>query len=226
MAKAGKYFSRRKKETALLVDPDKFHFQTAADFDRAVHEISPSYIFTGGSFLSTGKTEEVIRFFKQRYSLPVILFPGDYAQLTSLADAVLFLTLLSGRNAEYLAAQQIKAAPLLKNTDIDVLSTAYILIEGGKLSTVQYITQTLPIPRNKPDLAVATALAGELMGMRYVYLEAGSGAAYPVPYETVKAVAAATALPVIVGGGIKPCEVTRYHEAGANLVVLGTYFEK
>jgi len=226
MANKPVFFSRQKHEIALLIDPDKFDRYSGKKFISIFSDISPSYFFVGGSFLSKQRTAEVVRELKSRFSLPVILFPGDYAQLVPDADALLFLNLLSGRNPEYLAAQQVKAAPLIRRWNLKVLPTAYLLIESGNLTTVQYITQTLPIPRDKTDLTLATALAGQYMGMQYIYLEAGSGALKPVPLGTVKAVSREIALPLIVGGGIKPGMEKDYFEAGANVVVMGSFFEK
>ena len=225
MSNKRSFFSKDKHETALLIDPDKFNGDFKEKLPAILKELSPSYFFVGGSFLSNQRTTEVIRYLKRCFSLPVILFPGDYAQLVPHADAVLFLSLLSGRKPEYLAAQQVKAAPLLKQWQLRVLPTAYILIEGNKTTTVQYITQTLPVPRDKTDLVLATALAGQYMGMQLIYLEAGSGAHLPIPLETVRAVSEEISLPLIVGGGIKPSMEKDYFDAGANVVVMGTFFE-
>jgi len=218
-------FSPEEKSLAVLIDPDKFYSGSLTVLEDTVKKYAPSYFFVGGSFLTRAVTEKVIDTLKSRFSLPVILFPGDYAQLTPKADAVLFLSLLSGRNPEYLAGQQVKAAPLLYQWQIPVLSTGYILVDSGSLTTVQYLTQTLPVPRTKPDLAVATALAAQMMGMQNVYLEAGSGAERPVPLEMVKQVREHITVPLIVGGGISVDRLTDYFEAGANVVVIGTYFE-
>ncbi len=220
------FFSKDDFKTIVLVDPDRFDEAQTEVFKEKINRINPAYFFVGGSFMSRGETEKTVRLLKKHFTIPVILFPGDYAQLTPLADAVLFLTLLSGRNPEYLAAQQVKAAPLIKRWNLPVISVAYLLVDGGKLTTVNYITQTVPLPQDKPGLAVATALAGQYMGMKAVYLEAGSGALRPVPVDLVQAVAQAVDIPVIVGGGIKNLNlIEKYRRAGANAVVIGTVLE-
>ncbi|NPA43668.1 MAG: geranylgeranylglyceryl/heptaprenylglyceryl phosphate synthase [Chlorobi bacterium] len=225
MARRHIRISRDRHGLAVLVDPDKFDPEAAGRLALAVDRYRPSWLFVGGSFTTKEAVADTITALQTRFDLPVILFPGDYAQLVPHADAVLFLTLLSGRNPEYLAGQQVKAAPLIARWNIPVLPTAYLLVESGNLTTVRYVTQTLPIPRDKPELAVATALAARYMGMQYVYLEAGSGASLPVPLEMVEAVSRSSGLPVIVGGGIKPERIEDYYRAGAHVVVIGTHFE-
>ncbi len=220
------FFTKDGFKTVVLVDPDRFDETDIEGFKEKINRISVSMFFVGGSFISRGNTEKTVRFLKKHFSMPVLLFPGDYAQLTPVADAVLFLTLLSGRNSEYLVGQQVKAAPLIKRWQMPVVSVAYLLIDGGRLSTVQYITQTVPLPQDKPELVVATALAGQFMGMDAVYLEAGSGADIPVSLEIVRRVSKAVDIPVIVGGGIRDFSLLEmYREAGASAAVIGTWFE-
>jgi len=226
MANIERLITPQSRLMALLIDPDKPRSYQSPGLEETVVRYRPDFFLVGGSFLDKNLTEEAVKELKSRFDLPVILFPGDYAQLTPAADGVLFLTLLSGRNPEYLAGQQVKAAPLIRRWNIPVLPTAYLLVESGTLTTVQYITQTLPIPREKMSLAVATALAAQFMGMQYVYLEAGSGARHPVPLEMVREVRKQIALPLIVGGGIHPAHIEAYFNAGANVVVIGTYFEE
>jgi len=210
----------------VLADPDKLEAERLDAWLERIRPLNPSIILVGGSYMDGGSTDALVRKLKQHIDWPVILFPGDFAQLTPAADAVLFLTLLSGRNPEYLAGQQVKAAPVIRQMQLPVIPTAYLLIDGGNMTTVQYITQTLPLPAGKPSLAVATALAGQYMGMEAVYLEAGSGALRPVPLETVEQVARAVDIPVIVGGGIKDLALVEdYFRAGANWVVVGTLLE-
>jgi putative glycerol-1-phosphate prenyltransferase len=221
------FFSTGKKEIAFLIDPDTFSSRRIHRLRELVNDFSPSYFFVGGSFLTSGNSDAIVRLLKARFDLPVILFPGDHAQISPAADAILFLSLLSGRNPEYLIGQQVKAAPLIKKTGLTVIPTAYLLIDGGNITTVQYVTGTTPIPADKPDLIVATALAGQYMGMKAVYLEAGSGAKQFIAPETVEIVKKNVSLPLIIGGGIKHREqIKTFFEAGADVVVLGTLIEK
>ncbi len=226
MSKGNLFFSKKEKSLAILIDPDKFSEKHTSYLKELADKFSPSYFLVGGSFMSQGDLEWTVLTLKEHFHLPVILFPGDFTQITGKADALLFLTLLSGRNPEYLAGQQVKAAPFLKKAKINVIPVAYLLIDGGKLTTVQYITQTLPLPNDKKDLILATALAGQYMGMQAVYLEAGSGALQPVSTGMVKFISENTNVPLIVGGGIKPDQIKTYFNAGANVVVIGTEFEK
>ncbi len=221
------FFDKQSRHRILLIDPDKVEAGFYDELEHKTRHFRPDMFFVGGSFSAGGDTGATVSELKSKTSKPVILFPGDYAQLTPRADAVLFLNLLSGRNPEYLAGQQVKAAPVIRRLGLPVIPTAYLLVDGGTLTTVQYITQTLPIPADKIDLAVATALAGQYMGMQLVYLEAGSGARRPVSLQMLSAVARAVQIPVIVGGGIRDLDaVETYLDAGANGVVIGTMFEK
>ena len=164
---------------------------------------------------------------KKQTSLPVVLFPGSPEQVTEHADVLLFLSLVSGRNADLLIGRHVEAAPLIMAMDIETIATAYLLVGDGPLTTAAYITQTLPIPSAKPELAVATASAAVLLGMQAIYLDAGSGAANSIPTEVVSAVSNAVDVPIIVGGGIRDFEgMERVWAAGADLVVLGTVLEK
>jgi putative glycerol-1-phosphate prenyltransferase len=184
-------------------------------------------ILIGGSHLSKGNTEELVKNAKKQTSLPVVLFPGSPEQVTEHADVLLFLSLVSGRNADLLIGRHVEAAPLIMAMDIETIATGYLLVGDGPLTTAAYITQTLPIPSAKPELAVATASAAVLLGMQAIYLDAGSGAANSIPTEVVSAVSNAVDVPIIVGGGIRDFEgMERVWAAGADLVVLGTVLEK
>jgi len=208
---------------ALLIDPDKSHGNTWPD---SILQL-PDVLLVGGSLLTHGRIDACIRQLRARTDRPVFLFPGHSMQLSKLADGILFLSLLSGRNPEYLIGQQVVAAPWLKRSGLEVLPTGYLLIDGGRPSSVAYITQTQPIPRDKPGLAVATAQAAELLGMRLLYLEAGSGAQYPVPPELIEAIRQEVDLPLIVGGGLRePSQVQSAARAGASLLVVGTAAER
>ena len=216
------------KRFAVLLDPDKT--PSGEDLYHWLNEIEQSGatdILIGGSHLSKGNTEELVKNAKKQTSLPVVLFPGSPEQVTEHADVLLFLSLVSGRNADFLIGRHVEAAPLIMAMDIETVATAYMLIGDGPLTTAAYITQTLPIPSAKPELAVATAAAAVLLGMQAVYLDAGSGASNSIPTEVVSAVSNAVDVPIIVGGGIRDFDgMERAWAAGADLVVLGTVLEK
>ncbi len=213
--------NKGKKSLAILIDPDK-------SFDeKLLQNIKPDYIFVGGSLLKKDNLDDCILRIKKIMDIPVIIFPGDFTQISKHADGIMFLSLISGRNPEYLIGQHIKAAPVLAQTDLDIISTGYILIENGKTTSVEYISNTCPIPRDKPEIAFATALAGQMLGMQTIYLEAGSGALQPVPLKTVNLVAEKLGVPIIVGGGIRTREeIEKYFAVGADIVVVGTAFEQ
>jgi len=213
--------NKGKKSLAILIDPDK-------SFDKKLlQKIKPDYIFVGGSLLKKDNLDDCILRIKQITEVPVIIFPGDFTQISKQADGILFLSLISGRNPEYLIGQHIKAAPVLTQMDLEIISTGYILIENGKTTSVEYVSNTRPIPRDKPEIALATALAGQMLGMQTIYLEAGSGALYPVPLKTVSLLAEKLQIPIIVGGGIRTREeIEKYFAVGADIVVVGTAFEQ
>lgn len=220
------FFSPTRKQIALLIDPDK---QTPQSLNRLLHlanELAIDYLFVGGSLL-TEPNDLTVRTCKAISNLPVVLFPGSVHQLHPMADAVLFLSLVSGRNAEFLIGQHVVAAPQLHRSGIQVLATGYLLIDGGGFSSVQYMSNTLPIPAAKTDIAVATALAAKYLGLQYLYLEAGSGALQHVPPEMVQAVKEHTQLPLIVGGGIRSAHTAHLlYQAGADVLVVGTTAEQ
>lgn len=216
----------RKKLLAILLDPDKINFQ---DFDALVSRIKESpatHIFIGGSLVLTNVIDDLILKLKQEITLPIVLFPGNPSQISDKADGILFLTLLSGRNPDYLIEHQVKAAPVLKKTNLEIISTGYILIESGNQTAVASVSKTIPLPRHNSEIAVATSLAGEFLGNKLIYLEAGSGAKLPVPLETISLVSKNIEIPLIVGGGIKNISgIEEAFKAGADLVVIGTAFE-
>jgi phosphoglycerol geranylgeranyltransferase len=216
------------KRFAVLLDPDKIPAgEELYNWLNEIEQSGATDILIGGSHLSKGNTEELVKNAKKQTSLPVVLFPGSPEQVTEHADVLLFLSLVSGRNADLLIGRHVEAAPLIMAMDIETIATAYLLVGDGPLTTAAYITQTLPIPSAKPELAVATASAAVLLGMQAVYLDAGSGAANSIPTEVVSAVSNAVDVPIIVGGGIRDFEgMERVWAAGADLVVLGTVLEK
>lgn len=211
---------------AILLDPDKLSVEQAVDLVKKIDATPATHLFVGGSSFDGNHLDELITTLKQNTSLPVVLFPGNPGQISNQADALLFLTLLSGRNPDYLIEHQVNAVPFLKKTDLEIISTGYILIESGRETAVQRVTQTQPLDRNNSDYVVQTAQAGELIGNKLIYLEAGSGAQLAVPLEMIRNVKQNIAVPLIVGGGIRSQkEIEDAFQAGANMVVIGTAFE-
>ena len=218
--------SKGKKQLALLIDPDKTGLNDLKKLTELVNLTPPDFILVGGSLISQN-TDEIIKTLKSSVDIPVILFPGSSFQVSSYADGILFLSLLSGRNPEFLISHHVSAAPLIKSSGMEVISTGYLLIDGGKVSSVEYMSNSKPIPADKADLAAATALAGEMMGMKMVYLEAGSGATNAVPVSLIKKVKNHVSVPLIVGGGLNSSEkILATCNAGADIVVVGNAFEK
>ena len=218
--------SEGKKSLAILIDPDKFStFDTASFLQQLPTETT--HLFVGGSTDANGHTEATVKALKNHSQLPVILFPGDHTQITKFADAILFLSLLSGRNPEYLVGQQLKAVEKLKASKLEVIPTGYILVDGGTESAVARVSNTKPLSQGAVSTIVHTAIAGEFMGAKLIYLEAGSGAINPVRPEIISEVKKAINIPLIVGGGIKTeAQKQAAYIAGADLIVMGTVFEK
>lgn len=211
---------------AVLVDPDKASDEHIANLSAICAEHTPDIVLVGGSLVSSD-TDEVVKRLKKSIKAPVVLFPGSSSQVAASADAMLLLSLISGRNADYLIGQHVNSAMHIKKIGLETIPTGYMLIDGGCQTSVQYVSGTMPIPRTKTDIAVATAVAGEMLGLKMLYLEAGSGASQPVPEEIVEAVRAHVEIPIIVGGGLKDIEsVKNRYKAGADIVVLGTIVEK
>jgi len=210
----------------ILLDPDEVDGQTLPHFVTLATEAGVDGFLVGGSLCLSLNFEQCIRTVKQYSSQPVIIFPGGNHQISSSADAILFLSIISGRNPELLIGQQVLSAPLIRQMGLEAISTGYMLIESGGTTTAEFMSNTRPIPRNKPDIAIAHALAAEYLGMKAVYLEAGSGAQHPVPDEMIRGIAQYTSIPMIVGGGIRTPEVARRKvEAGASFIVTGTILE-
>jgi phosphoglycerol geranylgeranyltransferase len=210
-----------------LLDPDKLSLEEVKQRAKICEESGVDAILIGSSFLFSTQFEESIRSIKQACSLPVIIFPGNAGQISGEADAILFLCLISGRNPEYLIGEHVKAAPFIKQYNLEAISTGYMLIESGTTTSVEFMSNTIPIPRNKPDLAVAHALAGEFLGMKMIYMDGGSGAKYHVPTKLIEAVKKYITIPLIIGGGIKTPEVAEEKiKAGADFIVVGTAFEE
>jgi len=217
-----------RKQLAVLIDPD--FGQDEARLEHTVQRAcmaKADLIFVGGSLLTTAAFDRCVRRVKEWSDRPVVLFPGSPAQLSSHADAVLFLSLISGRNPELLIGHHVTAAPMVKALGIEAVPTGYMLVDGGKPTTVSYVSQTLPIPHDKPGIAAATALAGSYLGLRTIYLDTGSGAQRTVSPAMISAVRTQVDLPIIVGGGIRDVGTARaLCEAGADVLVVGTAFEE
>lgn len=211
---------------AVLIDPDKVTPSHISIFIDKVNSSMATHIFVGGSTVEDEATVEVVSEVKKFTKLPVILFPGDVLQITKKADAILFLSLISGRNPDYLIGKQVEAVSEIRNTNLEVIPTGYILIENGKQTSVEKVTGTTPISRSEIQKIVDTAKAGELLGMKLIYLEAGSGALTPIPSEIISSVKKELTIPLIVGGGIKnKTQLDNAYQSGADLVVVGTAFE-
>ncbi len=209
------------KKLALLIDPDDDMDVIADLVEKAIHN-GVDLFFVGGSFISQGNTEKTTKLIKDLGAEMVILFPGNEIQVNKHADAILFMSLISGRNSEYLIGKQVVSAPLIRKLRLPTIPTGYILVESGKLTSAHYISQTFPIPSDKPDIAAATALAGSMLGMQVMYLDAGSGAQNPVSGAMIQAVKEATNSLTIVGGGITSLEQAKQtFMAGADILVIG-----
>ncbi|WP_240475258.1 phosphoglycerol geranylgeranyltransferase [Flavobacterium reichenbachii] len=216
----------KRKLLAILLDPDKIVWENLEHLLLKINESPATHIFVGGSIVQATILEELIAALKQKTNLPVMIFPGDPSQISPQADAILFLSLLSGRNPDYLIEYQVQAAPILKKTNLEIISTGYILIESGNETAVARVSKTQPLDREDLDLVLATAQAGEMLGNKLVYLEAGSGAKQAVPLDMIELIAQNVQIPIIVGGGIVDLHgIQDAYKAGADLVVIGTAFE-
>ena len=216
-----------KKQLAVLIDPDKHQSDSLKALIHVAESCRVDVFFVGGSLLLDDTFEKTIETIKTHSKIPIYIFPGNNYRLSKKADGILFLSLISGRNAEYLIGQHVVAAPLLKEANIEVIPTGYLLIDGGKISTTSYMTQTVPIPNDKPDIAVATAMAGEMLGLKMMYLEAGSGAQQTVSEKIIRAVKKNISVPLIVGGGIRTAsQAEEICKAGADILVVGNILEK
>lgn len=217
-----------KRAVWVLIDPDKKGLEEIEDL---IYKINSSDVIStvlcGGSFMFAQDFEDKLERIKTMSKKPVVLFPGNPNQVSKHADALLFLSVISGRNPETLIGHHISAAPAIKKLNIETIPTGYILIDGGNSTAVSYITQSLPIPSKSSNIAAATAIAGEMLGMRLIYLEAGSGASKPVPSEMVKKVRKNITCPLIVGGGVRSVEqCDEIFEAGADVIVIGSKIEE
>jgi len=216
-----------KKKFAVLLDPDKVRMK---QFDKILQNATESgvdYFFIGGSLIVSDMLDSTLEKIKKVCHIPMVLFPGNSFQLSYKADALLFLSLISGRNPELLIGNHVVVAPYLKISPLEIVPTGYVLIDGGVPTTVTYMSNTNPIPANKPDIAASTALAGQFLGLKTIFLDAGSGAQNPVSTDIIETVSHTIEIPLIVGGGIKsPEKVMANLKAGADLIVIGDILEK
>ncbi|MEM9990152.1 MAG: geranylgeranylglyceryl/heptaprenylglyceryl phosphate synthase [Bacteroidota bacterium] len=215
------------KKFVILIDPDKVRLGNMNKVLELAIEAQVDYFFIGGSLVVNNMLDDCLIAIKEMCDIPMVLFPGNSFQLSYRADAVLFLSLISGRNAELLIGNHVLAAPYLKLSPLEILPTGYMLVDGGKPTTVSYISNTTPIPSAKDDIALCTAIAGELLGLKMIFMDAGSGAMTPVSTSMIEAVSSAIEVPLIVGGGIKtPEKALANIQAGADVIVVGDAIEK
>lgn len=218
--------ANKKSGFIILIDPDKVTNEELLTKVKLYSKKEIDYFFIGSSQPIKADMSEAIKIIKENSNIPVIIFPGSPEQLRPNADGILFISLLSGRNPDYLISSHVYAAPVLKKWKMSVLPTAYLLIESGKESSVERVSKTKPLKRDNLEAIVSHSLAGEMLGMKYVYLEAGSGAKEPLTPEIVKAVKESVSIPIIVGGGIKSAKVVKeLSNAGADFIVVGNHFE-
>ena len=216
-----------KKSFAVLIDPDKVNDQTVAELIELSVSSKVDYFFVGGSLVVSNYLDQCLQLIKKSCSIPTVLFPGSPSQVSKYADALLYLSLISGRNAELLIGQHVVSAPMVKKSGLEVMSTGYMVVDGGAQTTVSYISNSSPLPSDKSDIALCTALAGEMLGMKLIYMDAGSGAKNPISETMITKVAQSISVPLIVGGGIVDPEKAYLNcKAGADVIVVGNAIEK
>ncbi|GGG09791.1 geranylgeranylglyceryl/heptaprenylglyceryl phosphate synthase [Pontibacter amylolyticus] len=216
-----------RKHFALLIDPDNLDEASCLNLLSLSETHQVDFFFVGGSLITTDNQAAIIRLIKENSTIPVILFPSNSLHIDKQADGILLLSLISGRNPDFLIGQHVLSAPILKASALQVYPTGYILVESGRQTTASYMSGTTPIPHDKPAIAACTAMAGELLGLRYIYLDGGSGALHPVSADMIRAVRQSVEAPIIVGGGIDTAEKAQAAlEAGADVIVVGNHIEK
>ena len=215
-----------RKKFAVLIDPDKYDRESIGKLLDTVSKSQVDYFFVGGSLLTFDQLDDTLEMIRNKTSIPLILFPGSLMQVNNKADAILLLSVISGRNADLLIGKHVIAAPYLKKSGLEILPTGYMLVESGPMTTVQYISNTIPIPRQKDDIAACTAMAGEMLGLRLIYMDAGSGAELPIPPGMISKVKQSISVPLIIGGGIRtPEQAMASCKAGADMIVVGNAIE-
>lgn len=216
-----------KKSFAVLIDPDKVNTTILDELIKLSTAAKVDYFFVGGSLVISNHLDKCIQHIKQNCHIPVILFPGSPSQVSKYADALLYLSLISGRNPELLIGQHVVSAPFVKQSGLEIMPTGYLVVDGGAPTTVSYISNAAPIPADKDDIAMCTAMAGEMLGMKLIYMDAGSGAKLPITENMIEAVAKHIEAPLIVGGGIiHPEKAYLNCKAGADVIVVGNAIEK
>lgn len=214
------------KQLAILVDPDKCNPQGIKELALIANETKTDYFLVGGSLLTRDNMNECIGQIRRYSTIPVVLFPGSMLQVSDQADAILLLSLISGRNADMLIGNHVVAAPLIRQSNLEVIPTGYMLIESGKITSVLYMSNTIPIPYDKVDIGACTAMAGEMLGLKTIYMDAGSGAIYPIPTEMIRAVKQNISIPLIIGGGVRTAEdAAEIWEGGADVITVGNAAE-
>lgn len=215
------------KSFGLLIDPDKVDGEKMDVLLQLATDAAVDFFLVGGSLVISGYLDECIRAIKRQTSTPVLLFPGSSAQISPLADALLYLSLISGRNPDLLIGQHVVSAPAVKKSGLEIISTGYMVVDGGAPTTVSYISNATPLPADKPDIAMCTAMAGEMLGMKLIYMDAGSGARTPITEEMIHQVTHHIEVPLIVGGGIRDPEKAYLNcQSGADMIVIGNAIEK
>ena len=218
---------QQKKGFAVLVDPDNIDIVQIKEIATICNEVHVDYLFVGGSLMLSNHLNDCIKIFKSLSSIPVILFPGSPSQVSKEADALFYLSLISGRNPELLIGAHVVSAPMIKASGLEIISTGYMIVDGGAPTTVSYMSNSLPIPNDKDDIAVCTAIAGEFLGKHILYMDAGSGAKNPITEKMIQKVSSQISIPLIVGGGISTKEKAIANcKAGADIIVVGNAIEK
>jgi phosphoglycerol geranylgeranyltransferase len=216
-----------RKQFAVLVDPDKYSAEEAAGVAEEAQQSDVDFLFVGGSLITFDSLQSSIETIRTHCNIPIVLFPGSVLQINEKADGILLLSVISGRNADLLIGKHVIAAPYLRNSGLEILPTGYMIIDSDIATSAQYISNTMPIPREKDDIAVCTAMAGEMLGLKLIYLDAGSGANIPVSSSMISEVKRHISIPLVVGGGIRtPEQAFESCSAGADLVVVGNAIEK
>jgi phosphoglycerol geranylgeranyltransferase len=215
------------KSFAVLVDPDKVNPQLISELSQLTIAAKVDFLLIGGSLVITDHLDEVVQQFKRECDIPIILFPGSPLQVSRYADALLYLSMISGRNPELLIGQHVISAPFVRQSGLEIIPTGYMVVDGGAPTTVSYISNATPLPSDKSEIAMCTAMAGEMLGMKLIYMDAGSGARKPITENMIRQVSQSVSVPLVVGGGITDPEKA-YHncKAGADLIVVGNAIEK
>ena len=215
------------KSFAVLVDPDKVDSKLISELSKLTSEAKVDFLLIGGSLVITDHLDEVVQQFKRECDIPIILFPGSPLQVSRYADALLYLSMISGRNPELLIGQHVISAPFVRQSGLEIIPTGYMVVDGGAPTTVSYISNATPLPSDKNEIAMCTAMAGEMLGMKLIYMDAGSGAKKPITETMIRQVSQSVSVPLVVGGGISDPEKA-YHncKAGADVIVVGNAIEK